>query len=203
MFCDPWTLQVAQEILTGEFIVLELRRIITRMHAEEKLQRPFTENRMMKQMRFFKKDLTLNMCSEKNLCPYHADSQMFFVFVHGRNCFHKRDVYHSQPAGIDHSQAASSKWWLPGAQGFLLFVQSQHERQAAAKHLHWYKATEEGRGCLAANSLLQRSPATHFLCCCTTWLNGDSALSATRAGPQEFPRNSRIFTQGDPWIVII
>lgn len=65
MFCDPWTLQVAQEILTGEFIVLELRRIITRMHAEEKLQRPFTENRMMKQMRFFKKDLTLNMCSEK------------------------------------------------------------------------------------------------------------------------------------------
>lgn len=29
MFSDPWTLQVAQEILTGEFIVLELQRIIT------------------------------------------------------------------------------------------------------------------------------------------------------------------------------
>lgn len=44
MFCDPWTLRVAQEIVTGGFIVLELQRIITIMHAEEKLQRPFTEN---------------------------------------------------------------------------------------------------------------------------------------------------------------
>ena len=38
------------------------------------------------------------------------------------------------------TQTTSSKWWLPQAQDFLLFVQSQHERQAVAKRLDWYKS---------------------------------------------------------------
>lgn len=102
-----------------------------------------------------------------------------------------------KPAVIDHSQTTSSKWWLPQAQGFLLFVQPQHERQAAAKHRYWYKATKGGgRRCLAAKSILYWNPGTCFLCYCTACPNGDLAHSATGSRPQEFPRNPRILTWG-------
>lgn len=68
---------------------------------------------------FKKRDRTLNMCSKHISVCITLILRFFSYLFMAKNCFHKRDVYRSpQPAGIDHSQTASGKWWLPGAKGF-------------------------------------------------------------------------------------
>lgn len=65
MFFDPWTPQVTQQILSGDYIVLEFQK--HNHHNKQRRKAKETIHRKQKdEINEIKKDLTLNMCSKKS-----------------------------------------------------------------------------------------------------------------------------------------
>lgn len=110
--------------------------------------------------------------------------------------------YFSLLLSITHKLQAASDDYLKHRVFFFLSNLSMRDRQQPSTLIGTKSQKRGGEGALlpshpsheAWNSLYRYSP---------TCLNGDLALSATRARPQEFPKNSRIWTQGNTWVFSI
>lgn len=124
------------------------------------------------------------------------------VFVHCWKLLSQKGClpqYFSLLLSITHKLQAASDDYLKHRVFFFLSNLSMKDRQQQST-LTGTKPQKGGEGMHCCPGILHVSPGARFICYSPTWPDGDLALSTTGGRPQEFPRNSRIWTQGTTWI---